>query len=42
VSLGKMWVSTGAGRMEITATLSFQVEAQPSLAKQRAIARAFS
>ncbi len=42
VSLGKIWVSCGEGRMETTATLSFRIEPQPSLAKQRAIARAFS
>jgi len=42
VSLGKIWISSGEGRSEITAILSFQVNAPPSDAKQRAIARAFS
>jgi hypothetical protein len=42
VSLGKLWVSTGADRTEITATLSFRIEPPVSAAKQRAVARAFS
>ncbi len=42
VSLGKIWISSGEGRSEITAILSFQVNAPPSTDKQRAIARAFS
>ncbi len=42
VSLGKIWISTGEGRTEITAILSFRVEAPPSSDKQRAIARVFS
>jgi hypothetical protein len=42
VSLGKVWVSTGVDRTEITATLSFRIEPKPSPAKQAAIAAAFS
>ena len=41
VSLGKMWVSSGEGRTEITGTLSFQID-RPSTDKQRAVARVFS
>jgi len=41
-SLGKMWVSTGGVRTEITVTLSFRVEPELSLAKQAAVAAAFS
>jgi hypothetical protein len=41
VSLGKVWVSDGAGRTEISVTLNFRVEAELSPAKQAAIAAAF-
>lgn len=41
-SLGKIWVSTGAVRTEITATLNFRVEPEISPAKQAAVAAAFS
>jgi hypothetical protein len=40
--LGKIWVSVGAGRTEITATLSFRVEPELTSAKQAAVAAAFS
>ena len=42
VSLGKIWVSSGEARSEISVILSFQTEPMPSPAKQRAVARAFS
>jgi hypothetical protein len=42
VSLGKLWVSSGAARTEISVILSFRVEPTPSPAKQAAIAAAFS
>jgi len=42
VNLGKIWISSGEGRSETTAILSFQVNVPPSTAKQRAIARVFS
>jgi hypothetical protein len=42
VSLGKVWVSAGAERLETTVTLSFRVHEPPSPAKQAAIAAAFS
>jgi len=41
-SLGKIWVSDGGGRTEITVTLNFRVEPEISLAKQAAVAAAFS
>ena len=42
VSLGKIWISTGEGRSETSAILSFRISAPPSTDKQRAIARVFS
>jgi len=42
VSLGKIWVSTGEVRTEISAILSFRVEPPITPAKQAAVAAAFS
>ena len=42
VSLGKMWVSDGAVRSEISVTLSFRTHPEISPAKQAAVAAAFS
>jgi hypothetical protein len=41
-ALGKIWVSSGGVRTEITVTLSFRVEPELSPAKQAAVAAAFS
>jgi hypothetical protein len=42
VSLGKVWVSTGEGRTEISAILSFRIESPITPAKQAAVAAAFN
>jgi len=42
VSLGKIWISTGEGRSETSAILSFRISVPPSTDKQRAVARVFS
>ena len=41
-ALGKIWVSSGEVRTEITVTLSFRVEPELTPAKQAAVAAAFS
>jgi hypothetical protein len=42
VPLGKIWISCGGHRTEITGTLNFRIDPPPSPAKQAAIAAAFS
>jgi hypothetical protein len=42
VPLGKMWVSDGGERTEITVTLRLMVEPKVSPAKQAAVAAAFA